>query len=73
VIPTVTELQEGLDLYIELHSKLGEAAAAWEAAHKAKKKPKANLAAVIPTPEVEVPGEQATLAVVPDEDSREPA
>jgi hypothetical protein len=73
VIPTVAELQEGLDLYIELHSKLGEAAAAWEAAHKAKKKPKANIAAVVPTPEVEVPGEQATLAVVPDEDSRQPA
>ena len=73
VIPTVAELQEGLDLYIELHGKLGEADAAWEAAHKAKKMPKANIAAVVPTPEVEVPGEQSTLAIVPDEDSREPA
>lgn len=73
VIPTVAELQEGLDLYIELHGKLGEADAAREAARKAGEKPKANLAAVDPAAEVEVPGEQATLAVVPDEGSREPA
>jgi ABC-type transport system involved in cytochrome c biogenesis ATPase subunit len=73
VIPTVAELQEGLDLYIDLHGKLGEADAAREAAAKANEKPKATLAAVAPAPEVEVPGEQATLAVVPDKDSREPA
>lgn len=73
VIPTVAELQEGLDLYIELHGKLGEADAARQAARRANEKPKANLTAVDPAPEVEVPGEQATLAVVSDEDSREPA
>jgi predicted ABC-type transport system involved in lysophospholipase L1 biosynthesis ATPase subunit len=43
VIPTVAELQEGLDLYIELHGKLGKADAAREAAVKAKnEKPKTN-------------------------------
>ena len=73
MIPTVAELQEGLDLYIELHGKLGEADAAREAAHKAEEKPKANLAAVDPAAEVEVPGEQGTLAVVPDEGSGERA
>jgi hypothetical protein len=73
VIPTVAELQEGLDLYIALHGKLGQADAARQAARKADEKPKANLTAVDPAPQAEVPGEQATLAVFSDEDSREPA
>jgi hypothetical protein len=57
VIPTVAELQEGLDLYIALHGKLREADAARESARTTGEKPKANLAAVEPAPEVEVPGE----------------
>jgi hypothetical protein len=56
-----------------LHGKLGEADAAREATRTTGEKPKANLAAVEPAPEVEVPGEQAALAVIPDEGSREPA
>ncbi len=74
VIPTVDELQEGLDLYIELHGKLGEAEAAWHAARKADKLPRPNLEAVASAPTAEVSDEQqSALAIVPDEDSREPA